>query len=160
MENKGHTLVWDETWGYASQTAVGSVRNTLYFFVTDRNGAPCNNYTIDYEHSSFGMLTVTPRDLVLRAKGNTFLYDTAEHSETGYEIVSGTLAPRQTPVAVESTVTRLINATTAVVNGQEDNGGVENGTRFIIVNAEGTDVTSNYTLQHEKGGLLVVRRYR
>ncbi|MCI8458885.1 MAG: hypothetical protein HFE46_04400 [Clostridia bacterium] len=160
VENKGHTLVWDEKWGYASQTAVGSVRNTLYFFVTDRNGAPCNNYTIDYEHSSFGMLTVTPRDLVLRAKGNTFLYDTAEHSETGYEIVSGTLAPRQTPVAVESTVTRLINATTAVVNGQEDNGGVENGTRFIIVNAEGTDVTSNYTLQHEKGGLLVVRRYR
>ena len=127
------------------------IPNTVKYNVLDKAGRNVSpNYDISYVD---GEITVTPRNLLITTKSNSWVYDANEHSENTYEkivhIKDGiedkedtlTLIGNHVPVAIESTVTVVENFT---------DGKVVNAVKFIIKSGT-VDVTGNYNLTYTEG---------
>ena len=99
-----------------------------------------DNYEVTYVK---GLLTVTPKALVIRANSNSKVYDGTALTDSGYALVSGTLASGDTIASV-------------TVAGSQTNAGSSDNTASNAVIMNGlTNVTSNYTITYEKGTLTV-----
>ena len=99
--------------------------------------------TANYQITSFaGSVTVKGKPIVLKSEGDSKIYDGTPLTKEGYETLTGEL--------VEGHSIQPTYLGTVTDEGEEDN-------QFTvkIVNAEGTDVTSNYAVATLYGQLVV-----
>ena len=129
---------------YGSQTDAGSSENVpSSAIITNEAGVDVtDSYDITYIP---GTLTVTPRAV-------TIIADSDEKNYDGTELVS--YLYKYTGLAVEH---RILEIT---LNGSQTDVGSSGNhpTAAIIVDAEGKNVTDNYTITYESGTLTVTRK--
>ncbi len=102
------------------------------------------NYDIAYEN---GMLEVTSRSIKIRADSGTKVYDGTALTQTGFSIISGTLADGETLPSV--TITGTQTNVGASANLPKD---------AVLLDSEGEDVTYNYEITYQSGTLTVTRK--
>ena len=131
---EGHKVVEDTTVGaYATIKQAGQIENVITVTVCDGDGNDKTaNYKIIYD---YGTLTVNPRQIQVRAAGDTHVYDGVEFSSNKFEVVSKVeLADGQIGVAeCEGSITD-VGETENVITG------------FVVFDGE-IDVTDNYTVE-------------
>ena len=126
-----------------SQTATGSSPNSLSATVVDEKGADVTeHYQIEYQP---GTLTVTSRPIEITANDAVKVYDGAALSCSEYTVTAGELA--------EGHIITPTFAGSIVAVGE-----TPNRVSIVITDAEGTDVTSNYSLKTVDGTLTVAKR--
>ena len=127
-------------------TNVGSVDNTFTAYISDGNGTDVtSNYEIEM---SVGTLTITPTRIHISTASAIKEYDGTPLTAPIYEIISDT--------GIQSTH----SIQSAVMSSSITNAGrVTNSfAEFIIVDENGTDVTSNYEITTSYGELIVQPR--
>lgn len=137
---EGHTA---EVVFTGRQTDVGESENTFTLTIFDQNGADVSSdYEIVYKT---GILSVSARPITLQAGSAAKEYDGTPLRENSFEVLSGELVE-----------THLISAD--VLGEITDAGVTENILKTTIRNAEGTDVTANYSITELSGTLTVTPR--
>ena len=139
-----------------SQTVKGTSANVIMgvkITAADENGNE-KDVTANYEITSInGVLTVNPRAIKVRTRGDEFTYDGLDHAynnDSDYEIVEGSL--------VKDHRFELSEYTT-VKNANGD--GVENKITLMVVRGEAgatEDMSENYAVTYDCGILKVNRR--
>lgn len=125
-----------------SQTAVGQGKNSLTdVLIADGGKDVTYNYSVTLLP---GDLVVTPRPLTVRSASDSKLYDGSPLTNENWEIVSETKPARgQTAhVAISGTRTEA---------GESPNTIAE----VVVTDADGKDVSSNYSLRLQEGALVV-----
>lgn len=137
---EGHTAVAVFS---GSRKDVGESDNLFTLTVFDQNGADVSE---DYEIvCQPGVLSVSARPITIQAGSEAKEYDGTPLRESSFEILSGELVEND-----------LISAD--VLGEITDAGTVENVIKTTIRNAEGTDVTANYTITEISGTLTITPR--
>ncbi|MDE7082448.1 MAG: hypothetical protein K2O89_01930 [Clostridia bacterium] len=99
---------------------------------------------ISYSGATF---TVNRRPVTVLSDSNEWTYDGAEHTENGYTVVDGSLAPNQRIESSSQTAVRNYNYS-----------GEDNYLIYKIYDASGKEVTANYLLTERYGTLKIKQR--
>ncbi|MDE7454075.1 MAG: hypothetical protein K2N22_06675 [Clostridia bacterium] len=136
---EGHTLAYLYT--TASRTKVGVSINSYEIKIVDAGGVDVSyKYKIN---SSYGLLTVTAREITVTAGSDEKIYDGTPLTCGDYEINGSLAAGHREEVTVKGSF-----------GGKA--GSAENKIdKVIIYDAEGLDVTSNYKITTVNGKLTV-----
>lgn len=139
-----------------SQTVKGTSANVIMgvkITVKDENGNE-KDVTANYEITSInGVLTVNPRAIKVRTRGDEFTYDGLDHAynnDSDYEIVEGSLVKDHRFMLTEYTTVKNANGD-----------GVKNVITLMIVRGEAgatEDMSENYAVTYDCGILKVNRR--
>ena len=139
-----------------SQTVKGTSANVIMgvkITVKDENGNE-KDVTANYEITSInGVLTVNPRAIKVRTRGDEFTYDGLDHAynnDSDYEIVEGSLVKDHRFMLTEYTTVKNANGD-----------GVKNVITLMVVRGEAgatEDMSENYAVTYDCGILKVNRR--
>ena len=139
-----------------SQTVKGTSANVIIgvkITVKDENGNE-KDVTANYEITSInGVLTVNPRAIKVRTRGDEFTYDGLDHAynnDSDYEIVEGSLVKDHRFMLTEYTTVKNANGD-----------GVKNVITLMVVRGEAgatEDMSENYAVTYDCGILKVNRR--
>ena len=139
-----------------SQTVKGTSANVIIgvkITVKDENGNE-KDVTANYEITSInGVLTVKPRAVKFRTRGDEFTYDGLDHAynnDSDYEIVEGSLVKDHRFMLTEYTTVKNANGD-----------GVKNVITLMVVRGEAgatEDMSENYAVTYDCGILKVNRR--
>lgn len=130
---------------YASITDVSSCENRVELLIIKDGQDLTENFSFI---ESFGTLTVTPRPLTVKTGTAEKVYDAIVHTETKYDIVSGSL------VAGHSLT--VLNAFS--VTDVTESGGVYNTTKYAVYCGV-NDLSFNYEISYEYGKLIILPRH-
>ena len=129
----------------ASVTFEGSVDNIPKIAVYNEYGDDVTqNY--DFLSSTYGRLIVTKNAFTITSASSTRLYDATPLQNKSYTLAEGYTLPEGHQI--------IPTFTASITNA----GTVKNAFTIIIVNAEGVDVTANFTPKLVQGELTVVAR--
>ena len=144
LSEDGYTLDTGALRYSASGTEVGDHPGSFSgpVRITDSNGVDVT-YMFRITMTT-GTLTITPRSITIKADDDTKTYDGSALTKDSYEITSGTLAGGQRIDSVTVTGSRTEAGSSANVPSAAK-----------IVDAQGTDVTSNYSITYVNGTLTV-----
>ena len=157
---KDHTLAVVETIGAITDVKrdgegnIIGVENKVIYKVVDGSGndGVNENYHINYE---YGEISVTPRNILITTKSNSWVYDSEGHYDNRYEKAVHTdkygvedgnplvLVDEHTLVPIEGTATVVVNYTAEKV---------VNEVKFVVKMGE-KDVTGNYNISYTEGEL-------
>lgn len=134
---------------FATITDAGSTPNRLYFTVYNKdNNTVCNNYTINYDRSTFGNLVVTPRPIVVTTPDGSREYNGQPLSSVENP-TSTWLNPAHKLVA--DRITQITNVDETAPNN--------NTTTYRVFRKDNDEnVTANYTITYTYGTLTVTPR--
>ena len=127
-----------------TQTQVGTGDNYISVIISDRNGVDVTDYyQIEYD---IGTLTVEPRPLEISAFNASKTYDGTPLVGSDWEIASGSLAEGQTvQVTLSGTLTNVGQSICTP--------------SATILDANGRDVSGNYTISCNSALLSVTKRH-
>lgn len=136
------------TLAFPQLTSAGEMPNQPDCSVQNRQGKEVTgNYSISYD---CGTLEVTPRPVTVRTGSKTWIYDGLAHSYADWYETEGLLTGHTAEMLPESVV-KLKEVTDTDTEVKS----VENSLRFVIRDADGNDVTQNYSFIGEYGRLRI-----
>ncbi len=151
---EGHTLVPSAVASITNYSDT-PVSNELAFTVSDgtpsRNRDATDNLTGNYiiRIVTYGELTVQKREVTLTTGSDTVTYDAKEHGKASYTAVGTQLVDGHT---VEAAFKQWTEANEAGYENSLDETAVK------IKDANGEDVTANYTVHWQWGTVVILRR--
>ncbi|MGN0813742.1 MAG: hypothetical protein ACI4MH_00745, partial [Candidatus Coproplasma sp.] len=142
-----------------SQTDVGSSANTVIkssIVITDANDNDVSRYytVVSCEE---GVLTVTPRPIVIETSDNSWVYDGEEHSDGTYAIV----LDGYIQLDISSDDYGLLNGHSTVLDSftkVTDAGSYDNRITVKVYDSSSEDITSNYKVVCNSGTLEITPR--
>ena len=137
----GHTILVDP---FSVRTDVGSEDNVWTVTITSDAGDVTRNYEIFYE---YGTLTVLSPVVNVTTPSGQFVYDGTAHSMTDGVYLDEILPDGHSWVIDHATIAEI-----------KDVGTDDNVIAIRITNEQGTDVTSQFTIEYTYGKLTVTKR--